>query len=135
LAGILDRLHQPQAAVTGSGSDITRAEPHRPEERWRALADSIDPRLTAAGDWAGLATTLDHAATHGLDIDQELPRLVTVEPLPEHRPARELQYRVIAAINLSITDDPDDADKARPAPPPEPPTTPSGQHRPRGPSR
>jgi DNA primase catalytic core len=135
---VLDRLHQPHRAVTRSGSDIadgTRAELHRPQERWRALADSIDPRLTAAADWAGLATTLDHAAMHGLDIDQELPRLVTVEPLPEHRPVRELQYRVIAAISLSITDDPEDADKARPAPPPEAPTTSSGQHRPRGPTR
>ena len=134
----LDRLRQAQTAATGSGSDNgdgTRAERKRTQDRWRALADSIDPRLTAAADWVGLATTLQHAAAHGYDVDEELPRLATVEPLPEHQPAVELQHRVIAAIDLPVTDDPADADRPRPTRPPEPPRTPPGHHRPRGPTR
>jgi hypothetical protein len=118
--------------VSGSDAcDGTRAEPSRPEDRWRALADRIHPRLTATAYWIRLAATLEQAAAHGFDVDGELPRLATSEPLTEHQPALELQYRVIAAINFPVTDEPANASKPRPNPPPEPPSTPPGRDRPR----
>jgi hypothetical protein len=133
----LDRLHEPRTAVTWSGSDTgdgTRAKPTGPEDRWRALADGIDRRLTAtAVDWVGLAATLQQAAAHGYDLNRELPRLATAEPLPESQPALELQYRVIAAIELPVTD-PAAADRPPPDRPPSPPSTAPGRGRPRGPT-
>jgi hypothetical protein len=127
----------PRTAVTWSGSDTgdgTRAKPTGPEDRWRALADGIDRRLTAtAVDWVGLAATLQQAAAHGYDLNRKLPKLATAEPLPESQPALELQYRVIAAIELPVTD-PAAADRPPPARPPAPPSTAPGRGRPRGPT-
>ncbi|MDT5023886.1 MAG: hypothetical protein QOE61_312, partial [Micromonosporaceae bacterium] len=123
-----------------SGSDTTEdtsgPEQKRPEDRWRAVVDSIDPRLTRDNGWLALAATLDRAAAEGMDIETELPRLLTEGgPLPQRRAAQELQYRVIAARDIEPASYDPQLDvtptrQTRPEPPPGPGPT---QDRPTGP--
>jgi DNA primase catalytic core len=118
-----------QAAKTRAGDPDTRKDPsaparRRPEDRWRAVVASIDPRLTREDGWAALAATLDRAATEGMDIETELPRLLAEGgPLPERRAAQELQYRIIAAGDIAsarnhLSLDVTAAHRTHPEPPP-----------------
>lgn len=63
---------------------------------WAALADRIDPRLTAGPDWPPLAASLDLAAAAGVDVTGRLTALAAAGPLPERHPARELHWRLLA---------------------------------------
>jgi pyruvate/oxaloacetate carboxyltransferase len=67
------------------------------------LADGIDPRLSSEADWPALEATLTALEETGYDIEHQLPRLAAV-PLPEHRPALELQYRLLAEAQLPISE-------------------------------
>jgi DNA primase catalytic core len=132
-----DRLQRGQAgAATTGGEDNTQPEHQRPDQRWRALADGIDPLLAASPGWGGLAATLEHAANEGYDVEANLPRLAAAAPLPDNAPALELQYRLLADVDLDF---PEPSTSAQPAraprrePPPSP--TPPGRDRPTGPRR
>jgi len=135
------RLSQ-AAKNSAGGSDTTEdtggREQKRPEDRWRAVVDSIDTRLTRDNGWLALAAALDRAAAEGMDIETELPRLLSEGgPLPERRAAQELQYRVIAAGDIEPASYDPQLDvtptrHTRPEPPPGPGPT---QDRPTGPRR
>jgi len=70
-------------------------------ERWHALAEAIDPRLTRGHAWPRLVGTLEQAHKAGYDVTGELPRLATEHPLPtdDYAPT-ELRYRLINAAKL-----------------------------------
>ena len=70
---------------------------------WIELGRSIDPQLVAGQDWIGLAVALDRAHRAGYDVQQHLPRLAAQGPLPDVRPARELQYRLVGDCPAAIT--------------------------------
>jgi conjugative relaxase-like TrwC/TraI family protein len=74
-----------------------------PVVRWRDLAASIDPRLPGDPDYQRLASALDRAQHAGYDAVTELPRLVTVAPLPADRPAAALLHRLFIAVPTSLS--------------------------------
>ena len=76
--------------------------PPKPVDLWRELARLVDPRLVAGTDWPALAGALDRAHRSGYDIERHLPRLAAQEPLPDERPARTLQYRLVDDCPASI---------------------------------
>jgi cell filamentation protein len=45
-------------------------------DRWRGLASSVDPAMTASPDWPKYAAALDTAAGAGLDVAAELPAIL-----------------------------------------------------------
>jgi hypothetical protein len=53
--------------------DADNAEQQRPEDRWRTLIGTIHADILTEDGWSALAETLDTAAAHGLDVEQELP--------------------------------------------------------------
>ncbi len=68
-----------------------------PSQRWRALADEIDPRLTTQSDWPALAQMLQVADAAGHDVTELTRRLVANSPLRE-MPAQDLRYRLITEL-------------------------------------
>jgi DNA primase catalytic core len=68
-----------------------------PSQRWRALADEIDPRLTTQGDWPALAQMLQVADAAGHDVTELTRRLVADSPLRE-MPAQDLRYRLVVEL-------------------------------------
>ena len=115
-----DMTHATPSGAAPSGAERT-AQPtagtvarHKPatEARWRELADSIDPRLSRDPDWPALAATLTALYDNGHDINESLPRLAAA-PRPEHRPALELQYRLLAEARLPL---PEPTTQPRPIP-------------------
>ena len=114
----------PDHVAARAAADTEMAQPERPDDRRRELADSIDPRLAASPDWPRLAATLEQAARDGYDVNLHLPRLAAAEPLPDQRPGLELQYRILAETDIAPAE-PADTDlaprtrgKQSPAPPP-----------------
>jgi AAA domain/DNA primase catalytic core, N-terminal domain/Toprim-like len=119
------RTANTSAATAANSPAEQRSDPHR---RWAELATQIDPRLVTDDGWTALAHTLDRAAAGGYDVTDRLPALADASPLPARYPARELQYRLIAAANL----DPEPAPTEnlipeprtpQPSPPPPPAIT------------
>lgn len=45
-------------------------------DRWRGLAESINPALTQVEDWPQYAAVLDSAAADGIDVATELPSMI-----------------------------------------------------------
>ena len=78
------------------------AAPPNPVDLWRDLAWRVDRRLVAGTDWPGLAGALDRAHRSGYDLETHLPRLAAQRPLPDERPARTLQYRLVDECPASI---------------------------------
>ena len=76
--------------------------PPKPVDLWRELARRVDCRLVTGTDWPGLAGALDRAHRSGYDLETHLPRLAAQEPLPDERPARALQYRLLDDCPASI---------------------------------
>lgn len=68
-----------------------------PAQRWAALAQDLDPRLTAQGDWPALAAMIHQADGDGHDITTIARQLVADQPLGD-RPAQDLRYRLAATI-------------------------------------
>ncbi|MDP9369614.1 MAG: hypothetical protein M3Q03_15275, partial [Chloroflexota bacterium] len=65
-------------------------------ERWTALAQAIDSRITAGDDWPALAKALTRAHDSGYPVAEHLPHLAAARELPEELPARALRYRLIS---------------------------------------
>ena len=103
--GGAERTAQPTAGTVAGQNPATEA-------RWRKLADSIDPQLSRDPDWPALAATLTALYDNGYDINESVPRLAAV-PRPEHRPALELQYRILAEARLPL---PEPTTQPRPIP-------------------
>ena len=117
----------------------TSPTPQHAEDRWRPLADSIHPTIAAGDDWPALAAELDRASARGEDVTRRLPQLAAAAPLPDRRPATELQYRLLATAQTAAATAAEDRDlpvdvpagrDRRPEPPPD-----SGTDRPRSPGR
>jgi hypothetical protein len=74
----------------------------RPENRWRTLIGTIHATILTEDGWSVLAATLDTAAAHGLNVEQDLPRVAAaVGPLPARKAAAELRYRILAETDLN----------------------------------
>ena len=65
-----------------------------PADRWRAFAETLDPRLCDDAQWPWLARAIDDAARAGYDVENRLPKLVHGQPLPVEHAARSLTYRL-----------------------------------------
>ena len=101
-AAVTEWNRDPARTAAGQLGDIAavraRLEAGRdPSQRWRALADQIDPRLTNEGDWPALAETIQKAADSGHDVPALVRGLVDDSPLGT-MPAQELRYRLVSRI-------------------------------------
>ena len=74
----------------------TRLEPTEDDvtSRWVALADQIDRRLTAQGDWPALAEMLQNVHDAGHNVHALTRRMVADAPLGR-MPAQDLRYRLV----------------------------------------
>lgn len=111
-SALLSRLPDPAGheadAPHGPAAQATAAPaPVKPSARWHQLGHRVDPRLVTGPDWTGLAGAMERAHRSGYDLETHLPRLAAQEPLPDERPARTLQYRLVEhcpASQLTIPD-------------------------------
>lgn len=86
------------AEVADVKQRLEQAEDAPPTQRWEALAQSIDARLTEQSDWPALANMLDHAAAQGHDVHAAAHAIVSGDdPLGLH-PAQDLRYRLAAHL-------------------------------------
>ena len=99
-----------------------------PAQKWAALCDAVDERITAYAHWPALAAQLDRAAAAGTDIGAVLHQVTADDALPDDHPARSLAYRVADVVpdlrspaRMRTDADPDPAPRtARPPLPPPP---------------
>ncbi|MGI8678743.1 MAG: hypothetical protein ACR2LX_08680 [Jatrophihabitans sp.] len=98
-----------------------------PAQKWAALCDAVDERITADPHWPALAGQLERAAATGTDIGAVLHQVTADNALPADHPARSLAYRVADVVPdlrspaRMRTDAPDPAPRTAPPPPPPPP--------------
>jgi len=85
----------PAPTQTPAGAPPGRDIAGDPATRWATLARTVDPRLPAGEDWPLLADALNRAHAAGYDVATELPQLAAQTPLPEHRPAAEMYWRLV----------------------------------------
>lgn len=69
-----------------------------PAQKWAAICDTVDERITSDPHWPALAAQLDRAAAAGTDIGAVLHQVTADNALPEEHPARSLAYRVADVI-------------------------------------
>ena len=69
----------------------------------KALAGSIDPRLTNDPHWPALARQLDIAYRDGADIAALTRHAAAERALPDEQPAAALHWRLVDAIAASKT--------------------------------
>ena len=72
-----------------------------PADRWAGLAVELDPRLVTQPDWPTTATILQEAHDQGHDVATAARALLAEEPLGE-QPARDLRYRLVSRLDVSI---------------------------------
>jgi DNA primase catalytic core len=89
---------------------LSAAAERTPAERWAPLARELDPRLLEQRDWPATAAMLQQAHEHGHDVGAATRAIVAEKPLGDS-PARDLRYRVVSRLEISI-----DADESTPAP-------------------
>ena len=110
-AAATERLRLGEANTSSTRDDGNgQPEVQCPDQRWRQLVDSIDPQLALSPGWGGLAATIEQAARDGFDVETQLPLLATETPLPHNAAALELQYRLLAEVDIEPAHD------SRPAP-------------------
>jgi len=88
-----DTAGGPATQVAEDSSDRITAQ--WAAKRWRDVGCALDPRLVAGRDWPRLAVTLELASRTGYDVQEHLPRLAAVEPLPDEQPASALRSRLL----------------------------------------
>ncbi|MDN5745171.1 MAG: transfer protein Tra, partial [Nocardioidaceae bacterium] len=113
----LDGVRDVRARMQGSD-----AAP--PAHQWAGLAQKLDPRLTAQGDWPALAAMIHQADVDGHDITTIARQLVADQPLGD-RPAQDLRYRLAATIPAEAPSPPATRDRE---------VTPGAQHERRNPT-
>jgi len=89
-----------QVAADGSSERITALWA---ATRWRDVGLALDPQLVAGRDWPRLAVTLELASRTGYNVQQHLPRLAAVEPLPDEQPASALRSRLLREVPQART--------------------------------
>ncbi|WP_338752261.1 MobF family relaxase [Janibacter alittae] len=99
----LDGVRDVRARMEGSD-----AAP--PAHQWAGLAQELDPRLTAQGDWPALAAMIHQADVDGHDITTIASQLVADQPLGD-RPAQDLRYRLAATIPADAPSPPEPRDR------------------------
>jgi len=72
-------------------------------QRWRDVGLALDPRLVAGRDWPRLAVTLELASRTGYDVQEQLPRLAALQPLPDEQPASALRSRLLREVPQART--------------------------------
>jgi len=72
-------------------------------KRWRDVGLALDPRLVAGRDWPRLAVTLELASRTGYNVQEHLPRLAAVEPLPDEQPSSALRSRLLREVPQART--------------------------------
>jgi hypothetical protein len=124
-------------------SEAKRPDPaHRaadtPGQRWAAVCDSVDERITADPHWPALAAQLERTAATGTDVAAVIAQVTTANVLPDDQPARSLAYRVADVVpdvrSPARMRDADPDPTPRPTPPPPAPSRDQDGHRP-GPRR
>ncbi|HEV7195789.1 MAG TPA: hypothetical protein VGN19_07610, partial [Pedococcus sp.] len=110
-----------------------------PAQKWAALCDAVDERITSDPHWPALAAQLDRAAAAGTDIGAVLHQVTADNALPDDHPARSLAYRVADVVPdlrspARMRTDAEPAPAPRTAPPAPPPCLDPGAYRP-GPRR
>ena len=75
---------------------VTRmlGDPHAATARWKPLADSIDPRISADPYWATLADRLTAVDRAGIDVAALTRAVAADRPLPDEQPAAALWWRL-----------------------------------------
>ncbi|OPX08287.1 MobF family relaxase, partial [Mycobacterium sp. AT1] len=90
-------LHQRLDDALVSGSQGAR--------RWRTLADSVDPNITADPFWPRLATHLDQAARAGADVTALVTDAMSRHgALPDELPAAALWWRLSGTLAPAMLD-------------------------------
>jgi len=84
-----------QVAADGSTERITA---QWAAQRWRDVGFALDPRLVAGRDWPRLAVTLELASRTGYNIQEHLPRLAALQPLPDEQPSSALRSRLLREV-------------------------------------
>jgi DNA primase catalytic core len=79
------------------GTPPPPAPPAPPTQRWADTVAHISPALLDPSDWPSLAHAIDRAHAAGYNVAEHLPRLAAQQPLSPTHPARDLQYRLVAA--------------------------------------
>ncbi len=138
-AGAVEHPGIGENTTNGAGDEHGgQLEIQRPDERWRQFVDGINPQLAISPGWGGLAVTIDQAARDGFDVETELPLLAARAPLPHDAPALELQYRLLAELDIESAHKggPAGEPTRNPRREPSPPMFPQvGRDRPAGPRR
>jgi len=89
-----DTADGPATQVAADGP-IERITAQWAAKRWRDVGFALDPRLVAGRDWPRLAVTLELASRTGYDVQEHLPRLAALEPLPDEQPSSALRSRLL----------------------------------------
>jgi DNA primase len=72
-----------------------------PAKRWASLAGELDPRLVTQTDWPATAAILQDAHDQGHDVATAARALVAERPLGS-QPARDLRYRLVSRLDVTI---------------------------------
>jgi hypothetical protein len=68
-------------------------------QRWKTMAENLDPHITTDPFWPRLATHLDEAARAGADVAQLLTEAISLHgPLPDELPAAALWWRLAGTL-------------------------------------
>ena len=110
-----------------------------PAQKWAALCDAVDERITSDPHWPALAAQLERAANTGTDVAAVLAQVTADNALPDDHPARSLAYRVADVVPdlrspARMRTDAELDPAPRTAPPPPPPSLNPDPYRP-GPRR
>lgn len=122
-----------------SPGDHTPTVSETPAQKWAALCDAVDERITADPHWPALAAQFDRVAAGGADVGAVLRQVTADNALPDNHPARSLAYRVADVVPdlcspARMRTDAEPARAPRTAPPAPPPSLDPGAYRP-GPRR
>ena len=93
------------AGVDGSHQIKARLEQHQadlsPSERWAPVAAATDSRLLEQRDWPLLASLMQEISDAGHDVTSTVRQLVDEKPLDD-KPARDLRYRLVSRVDITI---------------------------------
>ena len=84
--------------VAAQPAEPAQAAGENPAQRWAAVCDRVDARITADAHWPALAAQLERAAATGTDVAAILAQITADDALPGGYPARSLAYRVADVV-------------------------------------
>jgi len=96
----------PRAAADQAVHEVTQvharleaAAAQTPQQRWAALADQLDPRITAQPDWFITAQMLQLAHDQGHDVDALTRTAIQQRPLGNH-PGQNLRHALVPYLDV-----------------------------------